>query len=382
MRVVVVGAGLGGVAAAVGLHRAGHDVLLCERAAELRELGTAIAIPPNGLRALDALGLSEHARAHTLSAVTGGLRDWRGRPLLVTELERARRTVGTLSVVSRAELHRSLRAPLPADRVRTATWVRRLEPSGSGVSVIGDGGPVATADVVIVADGIGSSLRGRMFPAHPGIRRTGRLDLRGMLPRPSGLDVTELLAGILIDRRRGVSFGLFPVGENDLYWYTDSPLRGDPPGPAEARRALRDATADWHPVVPALIEATAPADIHVDAVACLAEPLPSFAIGRIALLGDAAHAMVPDLGQGASQAFEDAVSITRHLTGAGPDDVEERLRRYDAERRPRTSRLMLQASRQSWLTSRTGITAWLRDAALRAIPNRLASRQLASLWQV
>ncbi|WP_204046488.1 FAD-dependent monooxygenase, partial [Acrocarpospora phusangensis] len=239
--------------------------------------------------------------------------------------------------------------------------------------MISDGRPVARADAVIVADGIGSRLRGRLFPSHPGLRRTGRMDLRGMLPRPPGLAVTELLASIMIDRRSGAMFGLFPVGENDLYWFTDSALHTEPPAPDEARRQMLSLMSDWHPAVPALIEATPPADIYVDPIACLAEPLPTFATGRIALLGDAAHAMTPDLGQGASQAFEDAAALTRHLTDAEPADVTDRLLRYNAERRPRTTRLMLASSRQSRLTSQTGPTAWLRDTLLRAIPTKLAT---------
>lgn len=381
-RIVVVGAGLGGVAAAVGLHRSGHEVTLYERGAELREAGTAIVIMPNGIRALDALGLGDCARDWPLPAVSGGLRDWRGRPLLVTDMERAVRMIGSPAVVGRAELHRALRAPLPAELVRTATPIQRLEPDRTGVSVISDGARVARADAVVVADGIGSVLRGGLFPSHPGPRRSGRLALRGMLPRPAGVDVTELLAGILIDRRTGSMFGLFPVGERELYWFTDSALHGAPPAADEARRQLLSLMADWHPLVPTLIEATRPADIYVDAVACLAEPLPSFAIDRVALLGDAAHAMTPDLGQGASQAFEDAAAIARHLAGAGPGDVAERLRGYDAERRPRANRLLLATARQSRLTSRTGGAAWLRDAVLRAIPNRLAIRPLAALWRV
>jgi 2-polyprenyl-6-methoxyphenol hydroxylase-like FAD-dependent oxidoreductase len=192
------------------------------------------------------------------------------------------------------ELHRALRAPLPTELVRTATPVERLEPAQSGVSVISGGRSVARADAVIVADGIGSSLRGQMFPEHPGLRHVGRLNLRGMLPTPAGLDVTELLAGILIDRRTGSMFGLFPVGDNDLYWFTDSAQCGDPPPGADAaRRQLLSAMADWHPAAPALIAATPPADIYVDAIARLAKPLASFTAGRIALLGDAAHAMTP-----------------------------------------------------------------------------------------
>ncbi len=175
-------------------------------------------------------------------------------------------------------------------------------------------------------------------------------------------------------------FGLFPVGEHRLYWFTDSVLHGPPPGADEARRQMLSLMADWHPLVTELIEATPPADIYVDPITRLAEPLPSYTAGRIALLGDAAHAMPPDLGQGAGQAFEDAAALTRHLTGAGPADVAERLLRYDAERRPRANRIMRAASRQSRLTSQTGVAAWARDLLLRAVPARLATRRLAALW--
>jgi 2-polyprenyl-6-methoxyphenol hydroxylase-like FAD-dependent oxidoreductase len=379
MRIVVVGAGLGGVAAAVGLHRTGHEVTLFERAAELREAGTGIVVMPNGLRALDALGLSEGVRGHDIKAVQWGLRDRLGRPLLVSDLVQALQVVGTPAMIERAELHRSLRAPLPSELVRTTTPVERLEPDSTGVTVISEGEPVARADAVIAADGIGSKLRAQLFPGHPGLRRTGRMDLRGMLPRPPGM-APDLLVSQLVDRRSGAMFGLFPVGEDRLYWFTDSVLHGTPPGAAEARRRMLSLMADWHPLVTALIEATPPADIYVDPVARLAEPLPSFATGRIALLGDAAHAMSPDLGQGASQAFEDAAALCRHLAGAGPADVAQRLLRYDAERRPRANRMMLAASRQSRLTSQTGVAAWLRDTLLRAVPSRLATRQLAALW--
>ncbi|MEV4098805.1 FAD-dependent monooxygenase [Nonomuraea sp. NPDC049649] len=381
MRIAVVGGGLGGVAAAVGLHRAGHEVTLLERGAELREAGTGIVIMPNGLRALDALGLAGGVREQGVHALRAGLRDRRGRPLLVTEAAGAQQEVGSVAIVERAELHRAIRAPLPAGLVRTATPVERLDVGPGRVTVVSGGRPVLEADAVIAADGIGSRLRAQLFPAHPGVRRTGRLDLRGMLPRPAGVG-PELLACQLLDRRTGAMFGLFPVGEDRLYWFTDSVLRGAPPSPEQGRREMLSLMADWHPLVPELIEATPPGDVHVDAIGRLARPLPSFVAGRVALLGDAAHAMPPDLGQGASQAFEDAAAVTRHLTGAGPADVARRLLRYDAERRPAANRIMLAASRQSRLTSQTGVTAWLRDALLRAVPSRLATRRLAALWHV
>jgi len=381
VRVLVIGAGLGGVAAAAGLHRAGHEVFLCERGDQFREAGTAILIAPNGVRALAALGFGDYARAHSLHASGGGLRDWRGRPLLVTDLTVAQETTGTVAMAGRLDLHRALRDPLPDEVVHTGMPVERLEQDEAGVWAVSGGQRVASADVAVVADGIGSGLRGQLFPAHPGLRRTGRLDLRGMLPVPDGLALDGLLACNLVDRRTGTGFGLYPVGADRLYWYSDTALRGQPPAPEQARRDVLALTADWHPAVPALIEATSLADIYVDAISCLAAPLPSFNVGRIALLGDAAHAMPPDLGQGASQAFEDAAALVRLLDGAGPADVAGRLRGYDARRRPRANKLLRQAQRASRMTSLTGTGAWLRDVLLRATPSQLAVRQAARAYQ-
>jgi 2-polyprenyl-6-methoxyphenol hydroxylase-like FAD-dependent oxidoreductase len=381
MRVIVIGAGLGGVAAAAGLKRAGHEVSVYERADRLRETGTGILIAPNGVRALEALGFGAYARSHALAVAAGGLRDWRGRPLLVADLGPAQGVTGTVAMTGRRELHQALREPLPDELILTGTPVERLQQDAAGVWVVSGGQRVARAHAAVVADGISSGLRPQLFPDHPGVRRTGRLDLRGMLPRPDGLDVDGLLASNLIDRRTGSEFGLYPVGEHRLYWFTDTALAGQPPTPEQARNDVLALMADWHPAVPAVINATSPAEIYVDAITCLTRPLPSFAIGRVAILGDAAHAMPPDLGQGASQAFEDAAALARCLSGAGTEDVAERLRRYDAQRRPRASKLLRQAQRMSRMTSQTGATAWLRDALLRAAPSRLAVRQAARAYR-
>ncbi|MEV4894410.1 NAD(P)/FAD-dependent oxidoreductase [Nonomuraea sp. NPDC055795] len=380
MRIAVVGAGLGGVAAAVGLHRQGHEVSLYERGAKLREAGTGVVIMPNGTRALRQLGLDGYVRTLSLPSTDAGLRDWRGRPLLVTDSAQAQQEIGAAAVVDRAELHRSLRAPLPDGLVRTGMPVERLDPGPDGVTVISEGRPVETVDAAIAADGVRSKLRTHLFPGHPGPRRTGRMDLRGTLPRSPEVEENGLLAAIMVDRRTGANFGLFPLGDDSLYWYTDTPQDGPPPSPEEGRREVLAMMAGWHPGVLRVIADTPAEAIHVDPIVKLAEPLTSYVSGRIALLGDAAHAMSPDLGQGASQAFEDAAAVTRHLTGAEPGEVVQRLRRYDAERRPRANRILLAAARQSRLTSLTGAPAWVRDAMLRLAPKRLATRQLAALW--
>ncbi|TKK84259.1 FAD-dependent monooxygenase [Herbidospora galbida] len=378
MRIAIVGAGLGGVTAATGLHLTGHDVTLYERAPDLRETGTGIVVMPNGLAALDTLGLGAPLRAHAAPTAQGGLRDRAGRPLLVTDAAKAQERYGPTVVVDRAVLHRTLREGLPADRVRTGVPVDDLNQEPGGVTLLSGGEEIATAEAVVVADGIGSRLRARLFPGHPGAVRTGRLDLRGTLGPIPG--VHDLLTAILVDRHSGAMFGLFPMGAGGLYWFTDAPAPATVPAPEQARDQMAELMAGWHPAVPAVLRATAVADVHVDPITRLARPLETYTTGRICLLGDAAHGMTPDLGQGASQAFEDAAALVRHLTGAAPGEAAERLARYDAQRRPRANRLMAASSRQSRLTTRTGPAAWLRDALLRATPPALAARQLAAIW--
>jgi 2-polyprenyl-6-methoxyphenol hydroxylase-like FAD-dependent oxidoreductase len=130
--------------------------------------------------------------------------------------------------------------------------------------------------------------------------------------------------------------------------------------------------------VPALIGAAAPADVHVVETAQLVHPLPALAVGRVALLGDAAHAMTPDLGQGAGQAFEDAATLAALFDGLSPSAVPTALARYDAVRGPRTSALQRAARRTHRLLGLRGPAAHARDIAFRLIPGTLAARAMSA----
>ena len=391
MDVVVVGAGLGGLAAGIAAHRAGHGVTVLERADELRETGAGIGLMPNGVRALDALGLGGPVRERaTALPAGGGLRDRHGRPLLAADQAAIEARAGApLVVVDRTWLHRLLAAALPAGSVRTGVPVAAAHDDGVRVRLDvptasrtghdcrrnhGDA-PLAAADLVVAADGAGSRLRAALFPDHPGVEGSGEYAARALAaagPR------VEPVPGELLDHSTGDRFGTFALADGRTYWYaTWAAGAAMPDEPVARLAALRARSADWHPTVAALLAATYPAAVHVTETVRLVAPLPTLAVGRIALLGDAGHAMTPDLGQGGCQAFEDAAALGTLLDGAGPADVPALLARYDRLRRPRTTALQRQARRANRLLRLQGPAGRLRDAVLRAVPQALATPALA-----
>ncbi|GAB3423096.1 flavin-dependent monooxygenase [Flindersiella endophytica] len=365
-RAVVVGAGIGGLAVAGGLATTGWQVTVLERATELRPLGSGLALWRNALTALDHLApelAAELRKKPTLQGLAG-LRTADGRWV-------GRLTAETAEVpisVGRPELYAGLRACVPEDAFRFGRAVEsvRETPEGAIVHAIGEhGAEEYEAELVVAADGIGSRLR-RAIDPRPKIRSAGYISWRGMVPPRDTpqLDDGGETWGL------GQRFGMNVMSDGGVYWYATladaDPRTAELPGTGDDREHLLRFFAGWHDPIRPLIERT-PQGVILRHDTPTLWPLPrTYVSGRLALLGDAAHAMTPDLGQGACQALEDAVElagVVRDATGAG---IPQALRRYDSLRRPRTTMLAKRSrlvSRFSQL--RNPIAAGLRNGLLR-----------------
>jgi 2-polyprenyl-6-methoxyphenol hydroxylase-like FAD-dependent oxidoreductase len=359
MRISIIGAGIGGLATASGLARDGHDVTVHERARRISPVGAGLSLFGNAFTALDALGLGDAVRAIAntdLTSFRAGQRRPDGRWITSTPPD----ALTGLCVVHRADLHEVLLGSLPRGTVRTGSEVRAED---------------LEADLVVAADGIGSRTRAGM-PGAPGVRYSGYSTWRGITDAPVDLygEAGETWGD-------GLRFGLAPLADGRVYWFGVGTLPENTLF-ADELAELHRRFDGWHAPIADLIDATEPAAIARHDIHDLAGPLPSFVHGRVALLGDAAHAMTPDLGQGGGQALEDAATLVRLL--AATDDVDAALARYDTLRRARTQPI----ARRSRLVGRIaqlqgGLRTRLRDLAIGRTPEGLLRRQLAALqdWQ-
>ncbi|MFC8393160.1 FAD-dependent monooxygenase [Streptomyces sp. NPDC057238] len=357
-RAIVIGGGIGGLTAAAALHRRGVRVTVLERAGSLEPVGAAISLAPNALRGLDVIGLGDDIRALSAWQGDGGLRAPGGRWLSRTSAAAAtERFGGPLVLLHRATLVGHLAALLPSDTVRTATDARLLDPGVPGDSGrparVGTPDGELEADLVVAADGIHSAVRRVLFPGHPGPVYAGFTTWRVVIPLPGVEFASHETWG------RGRIWGTHPLKDGRVYAYAAAVAPAGEHAPDDERAELLRLYGDWHTPVPDVLAAARPEDVLRHDVHHITEPLPAYHHGRVALVGDAAHAMPPTLGQGGNQAIEDAITLAHH---AGD------LPAYTAARLPRTTgiaRRAVKVARFNLMTNRVGIA--VRDNAVAAL---------------
>lgn len=364
---VVVGGGIGGLTSAIALRRTGWLVTVLEQAESFGEIGAGIVLMSNGLRCLDALGLGDAVRGSGRPDVPTGVRTASGRWLSRIDGTALEQKLGTAAIVlHRAALHTILRDALPSDSLIPGATPTSI--SGAEVRYTrGDSTAVARADLVVGADGVDSWVRSRCWPDVPAPIYSGSTAWRAITDSRPGVEMSMSMTWGL-----GTEFGVMPLADGRIYWYAaaNSPEgRRAPDELSEVRRLC----GSWHAPIPELLAATSPEAVLRHDIYRLTD-LPSYTRGSVALLGDAAHAMTPNLGQGGGQAIEDAFVLAAAI-GSEPD-VNAALARYDRERRTRTQAMSRAATSQLRFGQQLSnpLAVALRNTAIALTPDRVALR--------
>jgi 2-polyprenyl-6-methoxyphenol hydroxylase-like FAD-dependent oxidoreductase len=358
MRAIVIGSGIAGLCCALGLRKVGVEVTLYERALELREVGAGIMLWANGLRALQALGALDAVRAVSMPLTHMQIAAKNGYRVQVTaEADEMERQIGfapAVCLTHRAELVGSLASLLPEGMAHYGHECIGVKTRGDRVGVEFANGHRDEADILIGADGLRSCVGKELFGlSEP--RYAGYMCWRGVCPRPASFSAGEgrLWSGA------GAQVGFCSLVGDRVYWFA---TQNASPGQRadDEHAAVTQAFKDWASPFPELIASTAP-DRVIRADIIDRPPTRPWVKGRFALIGDAAHPMTPNFGQGGGMAIEDAVVLARSLTKT-PSAPEAALAAFEAERFPRTSLITNEAWRFGKVLQLEGpLSVWARD---------------------
>ena len=360
LSVAIVGAGMGGLATAAALRRVGIDVTVYEQAQQFARIGAGIQIGCNAMRVLRELGLESRLRQQSFYPRSWNNRDWRTGEVKFDMIfgETAERRFGAPYLLAhRGDLHAALASIVPDDCIRLDHRLVGLDESAGGVRLTFTDGATAVADAVVGADGVHSIVRDILF----GVSKanfTGRIAYRTTYP-------AALLGGKAIgdctkwwgEDRHIVIYYVKP-DRSEVYFVTSQP---EPDFRVESWSAkgdvgeLRSGFTGFDSEVEHVLAACP--DVHKWAIFDR-EALDQWVDGNVTLLGDACHPMTPYMAQGAAMAIEDAAVLSRCLEGVDASGVADALRRFEATRKERTTRVQETSRANRWLKEKTD-TDWV-----------------------
>jgi salicylate hydroxylase/6-hydroxynicotinate 3-monooxygenase len=360
LSVAIVGAGMGGLAAAAALRQAGFEVQVYEQAAHFARIGAGIQMMPNSMKVLRRIGVEERLRQSSFAPYSHLNRIW-DTGEVTRELPMPESLFGAPYLcMHRGDLHDALAAVLPPGIIHLEKKLVGLEQASGRVTLAFADGTRAKADAVIGADGVHSTVRDIIIGPDAPIHK-GRIAYRAVFPasRMGGIDIGRSRTKWWGPDRHIVIY-YTTKAQSEVYFVTSVPEPAEwlTPESWSAKgdvRELRAAYEGFHNDVRAVLAACP--DCHKWAI-LEREPLAKWSDGRVALLGDACHPMTPYMAQGAATAIEDAAVLARCLTEVA-GEIEGAFKRYEAHRKPRTSLIQAISSANTWMKEGDSDTSWL-----------------------
>ncbi|MBE9136521.1 FAD-dependent urate hydroxylase HpxO [Nodosilinea sp. LEGE 07088] len=344
LKVVIIGAGIGGLTTGIAMQQAGYQVSIYDRAHELRPAGAGISLWSNGVKVLNKLGLGEK-----LAAIGGEMnameyRSHTDEPLSYIDLKPLFERVGQRPYpVARTDLQAMLLDTFGPENVHLGMLCTGVEQDEHSATAIFEQGERVSGDLVIGADGIHSAVRADVVGHCVDRRYAHYVNWNGLVKADPELCKKNLWVLYVGDSKRA---SMMPVGGDRFYFFFGAPMvEGTEVAPTHRQDELAKIFQGWPTPVQRLIEAIDAEQTNRLEIGDI-DPLAHLVKGRVALLGDSAHATTPTLGQGGCQAIEDAEVLTRYLTTTNIGVVDA-LRRYEAARKDRTAELALKARKRT-----------------------------------
>ncbi|MFP7473455.1 FAD-dependent monooxygenase [Niallia taxi] len=381
MKAIIIGGGIGGLSTAIALRKIGIEVNVFESKHEVRLAGAGLAISANAVQALQQLGVADQVVREGKVLEELRILTPSGKILQRKETALISSKYGLDNVaIERGKLLELLMNALGEEQiVYTGKTCMSFEQNTSGVKVWFEDGSTVEGDLLIAADGIHSSIREKLMP-NTNPRYAGYTCWRAVVQ--AGPNLREYNPNVFIETwgRKG-RFGLVPLPDNRIYWFACINAKVmDPQLKTFTVKNLAEIYKGYHEPIPGILAQTSDHQLLHHDIYDL-PPIGHFVFGNIVLLGDSAHAMTPNLGQGAGQCIEDAIILAGHIKSS--PTIKEALERYEYERTGRTSAITKMSNRigiVAQLNDRVSVT--LRDAIFPHIPARVMEKQIKYLYDV
>ncbi|RED51926.1 FAD-dependent monooxygenase [Cohnella lupini] len=378
-KALIIGSGIGGLCAAIALQRAGWRVNLFDKTPSRSEAGAGIVLAANAVKVLRKLGVAEKVLAHGVPVGKAEIRTRDGKLLVDLPTKKQAELYGTPSyLIYRASLQSVLDEQLEMEsRVQFNKRLVEWEQDGDKVTALFEDGTKQSGDVLIGADGLHSTVRELMMNGGDPLRYSGYTAYRGISVFQDNRYIEEIGGGFEA-WGAGKRFGYSHLGQGRIYWFAAINSReGSPnsiPSGARKQSVLRHFQG-WYRPIEAVIEATEDSSILNHDIYDR-KPLRTWCEGRVTLLGDSAHPMLPNLGQGGAQAMEDSLVLAECLS-MGSDNVASALLTYEHNRIPRTTRVVRQSRRMGRLVQiESALGVGMRNLLLRSLPGDFQANRL------